>query len=126
MSDRTSPADSAHSDWFWSIIDRIRANPDATGKVFRTMTAEQLEEFYHIYRAVNVELYPEYEDEERGWYKEDISCASDWVVNQGKAFYHAVYHDLSLFPDPRGIPYCALSSWAADEYYNRFGREFNH
>jgi hypothetical protein len=126
MSDRRDPFGSAHYDWFWSVIDRIRAAPASAEALFQSMSVEELEGFYNIYRAVSVELYPEYDDEEKGWYEEGISRASDWVVNQGKEFYHAVYNDLSRFPDPQNVPYCALSGWAAGEYYRRTGREFTH
>jgi hypothetical protein len=107
------------------VIERLRAAPEATAAVFQDMSVEQLEEFYNIYRAVSVELYPEYSDEEKGWYEEGIARASEWVVNQGQAFYSTVYSDLSRFPDPDGVPYCALSGWAAGEYYRRTGREIH-
>ena len=126
VSERESPFDTPHYAWFWSVVDRIRAAPEATAAVFQEMSVEQLEEFYNIYLAVSVELYPENSYEEKGWCEEGIACASDWVVNQGKAFYAAVYNDLSRSPDPDGVPYCALSGWAAGEYYRRTGQEFHY
>lgn len=126
MSERRSPFDTPHYVWFWSVIESLRVAPESAEVIFHEMSVEQLEEFYNIYRAVSVELYPEYRDEERGWYEDGIAIASNWVVNQGQAYYRVVFSDLSTFPDPETVPYDSLAGWAgwaASEYSDRLGKD---
>jgi hypothetical protein len=106
------------TDWFWSIIDRLRADPESAEAVIGGMSPEQLREFYYAYREATDELYGDFRDDERGWDDDDIHNASCWVLNQGKEFYKAVWDDLSKYPDPtqvEGVNYSALAahiSWA--------------
>jgi hypothetical protein len=122
-SDQSRPFNLSLSDWFWSVIDRIRNDPDSVEELFNGMSQEQLGEFYYSYREASSELYPGCCDQERGWSEEDIGQASDWVVNQGKEVYLAVWNDLSLFPDPDGVPFCDHSGIAARVSWDRYGKE---
>jgi hypothetical protein len=123
MSQEERPFNLDYPDWFWAVIDGVRNRPAAAEEIFRALSDTQVEEFYCYYREASNELYPEYSNEEMDWDDNDISRASDWVVNQGKAYYLSVWKDLGLFPDPFEISYCALSGWAASLYYERHGKE---
>ena len=117
------PYDLGLSDWFWSIISRLRDEPESAEAVVNAMTREQLRTFYHAYREATAELYGDYRDEERGWDDDDIQSASCWVLNQGKEFYIAVWNDLSRYPDPRQVEGGDYSGLVAHVSWERHRQE---
>ena len=110
-------------DWFWAAIDETRAAPGSAEAVLTALSRERLRQFYFAYRELTDELYGDYRDDERGWHEDDIFTASSWVVNQGEAFYRAVYENLRLYPDPADVPPSDLSGLVAVVSRKRFGEE---
>jgi hypothetical protein len=52
MSTERRPFNLSLSDWFWSVIDRIRDDPDAGEELFNGMSPE----FYYSYREASSDL----------------------------------------------------------------------
>jgi len=108
-------------DWFWATIDTIRAAPDSAEAIFAGLPRDRLRQFYFAYRELTDELYGDYRDDERDWHEDDIFKASSWVVNQGEAFYRAVYENLRLYPDPAEVPPSDLSGLVAQVARESYG-----
>jgi hypothetical protein len=107
-------------DWFWSIVEQLRANPKQAEAVIGGLSHNQLRQFYYTYRAAVDELYGVYEDEERGWSEEDIRYASCSVLNQGQPYYLQVWSDLTRYPNAakvQGDDYSAIAARLAWELY---------
>lgn len=114
------PCDLSFPDWFWPLLDQIRANPKQAEAVVGGLTHKQLRQFYYAYRAAVDELYGVYEDEERGWGEEDIRYASCWVLNKGQEYYLRVWNDLTQYPDAakvHGDDYSGIAAQIAWELY---------
>lgn len=107
------PCNLSLPDWFWPLIDQIRARPKQAEKLIGDLPHKQLRQFYYAYREAVEELYGDYEDEERGWGDEDIRYASCWVLNKGEKYYLEVWSDLSLYPNAakvQGEDYSAIAA----------------
>ena len=111
------------SDAFWPTIDMLNAKPILAVDLLSNLSEEELQRFYYDYRMLATELYPEYEDEERGLDEDDIASASSWVVAQGKTKYFEVWNDPALLPNPSTVPSTDYSLAAAGAYYNKFGKD---
>ena len=113
----------AGTDWFWSVIDQFRADPESAESLIAGMPPERLAEFYYAYREATDELYGDDRDDERGWDWEDIHNASCWVVNQGRDIYTAVWDDLRKYPDPKQVAGVDYSGLAAHHSWERHRQE---
>jgi len=97
------PFDISLSDWFWSVIDRIRADPDTLPAIVERMTKKQMARFYQEYRDATEELHGHESFEDLGLSDEEMSESAAWVVAQGRDHYRAVWSDPSRTV-PRGVP----------------------
>jgi hypothetical protein len=110
-------------DWFWTVLDQIRADPEQAEVLLRGLSSLQIQQFYYAYREATDELYGDYGDDARGWSDDDVYNASCWVLNQGKEFYIAVWNDLTLYPDPEHVEACDYSGLAAHVAWERDRKE---
>jgi hypothetical protein len=118
------------SDWFWSVIERARGDPNQPEEmlqerkeaVFRELSDEQLADFYYEYGDIANDLYPSRTIPERGMDEDDVMWASYWIIAQGREKYSQVWLDPESLPDRDGLPYLNYGGAADSIYWDRTGK----
>jgi Protein of unknown function (DUF4240) len=110
---------------FWALIDSAVDDPSVVEKRLKTMSEQELVDFFWIYKdRAGVLLEEEYGEQIPEPYSEDHhEDIAEWVVRQGERYFNDVVFDPSTFPgelpdDDDDISYTSL---ADKEYYDRYG-----
>lgn len=110
---------------FWALIDSAVNDRTAIEQRLKTMSEQELVDFFWIYKERASQLL----DEEYGEqipepysedYHEDIA---EWIVRQGERYFNDVVFDPSKFPAelPEDDDDVSYTSMADKEYYDRYG-----
>ncbi len=105
---------------FWDIIEKAQQDPLRFRAIIKKINRQQLLLFYWTYEELANWLRTEYysSNASRNLSEDGMSELANWVVAQGKEYYHKIFNHPELIPSKKDD--LGFLSEAIEEYEQRY------